>query len=261
MKNRMKERMEKGLPVIGTFFELGSATAMECIGMTGMDFVIIDTEHGPFDVESTMGFIRAAELRNIEPLVRVKDHTRASVLKMLDVGAMGLIIPNIETVDQVKKLVEYGKYYPVGRRGFAPTRCGGYGFVEHAVENMDEYFSLANNETMIIPQCETKGCLDNIEEIVSIEGVDGIFVGPYDLSISLGIPMQFSNPILVSAIDRILKVCKDAGKFSFIFSGSIDLAKKYLKDGFDAVTYGLDTGILVNAYRDCVKQIKEQGDI
>ena len=248
--------MGKGLPVLGTFFELGSATAMECIGLTGMDFVIIDTEHGPFDVESAMDFIRAAELRNIEPFVRVKDHSRASVLKMLDVGAMGLIIPNIETVEQVKGLVEYGKYYPVGRRGFAPTRCGGYGFVEHAAENMEEYFRLANNETLIIPQCETKGCLDNIEEIVSIEGVDGIFVGPYDLSIALGIPMQFANPILVSAIDRILKVCKDAGKFSFIFSGSIDLAKKYLNDGFDAVTYGLDTSILVNAYRDCVKQIK-----
>lgn len=256
MKNEMKRKMEKGLPVLGTFFEIGSATAMECIGMTGMDFIIIDTEHGPFDVESTMDFIRAAELRNIEPLVRVKDHSRASVLKMLDVGAMGLIIPNIETVEQVKKLVEYGKYYPVGRRGFAPTRCGGYGFMEHSVGNLEEYFDLANNETLIIPQCETKGCLDNIEEIVSIEGVDGIFIGPYDLSIALGMPAQFNNPVFTEAIDRILKACKAAGKFIFIFSGSIEASKKYIKEGFNGVAYNLDTGILVNAYRDCVKQIK-----
>jgi 2-keto-3-deoxy-L-rhamnonate aldolase RhmA len=225
--------------------------------LAGLDFLIIDTEHGPFEVESTMDFIRAAELRGIEPLVRVKDHSRSSVLKMLDIGAKGLIIPNIETVEQVKKLVEYGKYYPVGRRGFAPTRCGGYGFVEHAVENIEEYFSLANNETMIIPQCETKGCLDNIEEVVSIEGVDGIFIGPYDLSIALGMPAQFTDPKFLASVDRILKACKNAGKFAFIFSGSIDSSKKYLKDGFDGVAYSLDTGILVNAYRDCVKQIRE----
>ncbi|MEA4848846.1 MAG: aldolase/citrate lyase family protein, partial [Clostridiaceae bacterium] len=85
MKNEMKRKMESGFPVVGTFFELGSATAVECLGMTGLDFLIIDTEHGPFDVESAMDFIRAAELRGIEPLVRVKDHSRASVLKMLDV--------------------------------------------------------------------------------------------------------------------------------------------------------------------------------
>ncbi|HRS22374.1 MAG TPA: aldolase/citrate lyase family protein, partial [Clostridia bacterium] len=92
MKNEVKSKMEMGLPVIGTFFELGDATAVECIGLSGMDFLIIDTEHGPFDVESAMDFIRAAELRGIEPFVRVKDHTRSSVLKMLDVGAKGLII-------------------------------------------------------------------------------------------------------------------------------------------------------------------------
>ncbi len=256
MKNEMKRKMESGFPVVGTFFELGSATAVECLGMTGLDFLIIDTEHGPFNVESAMDFIRAAELRGIEPLVRVKDHSRASVLKMLDVGAMGLIIPNIETVEQVKKLVEYGKYYPTGRRGFANTRCGGYGFAEHASGNIDEYFSLANNETLIIPQCETKGCLDNIEEIVSIEGVDGIFVGPYDLSIALGMPAQFGDPKFLAAVDRILKACKDAGKFSLIFGGSIEISKKYIKDGFNGVAYTMDTDILVNAYRDRVKQIK-----
>jgi len=256
MKNEVKSKMESGLPVIGTFFELGDAAAVECIGLSGMDFLIIDTEHGPFDVESAMDFIRAAELRGIEPFVRIKDHTRSSVLKMLDVGAKGLIIPNIETVEQVKKLVEYGKYYPVGRLGFAPTRCGGYGFVEHAAGNLEEYFSLANNETMIIPQCETKGCLDNIEEIVSIEGVDGIFVGPYDLSIALGMPAQFSNPVFTESVDRILNACKAAGKSIFIFSGSVEAARKYIKDGFNGIAYSLDTNILVSALKDCVRQIK-----
>lgn len=256
MKNEMKRKMESGLPVVGTFFELGDPTVVECIGLSGMDFLIIDTEHGPFEVESTMNFVRAAELRNIEPLVRIKDHSRSSVLKMLDIGAKGLIIPNIETVEQVKNLVDYGKYYPLGRRGFAPTRCGGFGFVEHAVEDISEYFNLSNEETMIIPQCETKGCLDNIEQIVSIKGVDGIFVGPYDLSIALGIPAQFTNPIFIESIDRILKACKTAGKYALIFSGSVSTARKYLKDGFNGIAYSMDTNILINALSNCVNEIK-----
>ncbi|HOR87196.1 MAG TPA: aldolase/citrate lyase family protein, partial [Bacillota bacterium] len=239
-----------------TFFELGGSTAVECLGLTGLDFLVIDTEHGPFDVESAMDFVRAAELRGIEPFVRIKDHSRSSVLKMLDIGAKGLIVPNVETAEQVKKLVEYGKYYPLGRRGFAPTRCGGFGFDEHTSGSIDEYFEISNDETMIIPQCETGGCLDNIEEIVSVEGVDGVFVGPYDLSIALDMPAQFSDPVFLEAIDRILTACKNAGKYALIFSGSADAAKKYLKDGFDGVAYGLDTNILINAYRDYVKQIK-----
>jgi 4-hydroxy-2-oxoheptanedioate aldolase len=257
MKNELKEKMRKGLPVVGTFFETGSNTAVECLGLSGLDFLVVDTEHGPFDVESAMEFIRAAELRNIEPLVRIKDHSRASVLKMLDVGAKGLIIPNIETVDQVKKLVEYGKYYPLGRRGFAATRCGGFGFDEHASGTIEEYFRISNNETMILPQCETKGCLDNIEEIMSIEGIDGIFIGPYDLSIALDIPAQFSEQKFIKAMERILKVCKDAGKFAFIYSGSVEAARKYIRDGFNGVAYALDTTVIINAYRNFIEQIKE----
>ncbi len=100
------------------FFEIGSSIAVESLGIAGLDFLIIDTEHGPFDVESTMEYIRAAELKDLTPFVRVKDRTRSSILKMLDIGAKGLIIPFIKTVEDAEKIVEYGKYFPVGKRGF-----------------------------------------------------------------------------------------------------------------------------------------------
>lgn len=256
MKNKLKEKMKNGMPAVGTFFETGSAVTVECLGLSGLDFLIIDTEHGPYDVESSMEFVRAAELHGIEPFVRIKDHTRASVLRMLDIGAKGLIIPNIETIEQVKKLVEYGKYHPLGHRGFAPARCGGFGFAEHAAGSISEYFRISNAETMILPQCETKGCLVNIEEIVSIEGIDGIFVGPYDLSIALGIPAEFSNEKFIEALDRILKACKNTGKFALIYCGTVDAARKYIKDGFDGVAYGMDALVIINAYKDILKQIK-----
>ena len=255
MKNEMKEKMKSGEKMLGTFFEIGGNTAVECLGIAGLDFFIIDTEHGPFDVESAMGFVRTAELRQITPLVRVKDATRPSILKMLDIGAKGLIIPCVQTVEEVKKLVEYGKYYPVGQRGFAPARAAGFGFDPFA-KDIAAYFETCNRETMIIPQCETLGCLENIEEIVSMEGVDGIFVGPYDLSVALGKPAQFADPQIVAAIDRVLKACQVAGKFSFIYAGAKEGAKKYFAEGFNGVAFSMDAIVYINAYRELIKEIK-----
>ncbi|MDR1873882.1 MAG: hypothetical protein LBQ90_02550 [Synergistaceae bacterium] len=255
MQNVMKSKMQRGEKAVGTFFELGGTTAVECLGLTGLDFFIIDTEHGPFDVESVMEFVRTAEAHSITPLVRVKDATRPSVLKMLDVGAQGLIVPGIRTADEVRHLVEYGKYYPKGQRGFAATRIADFGF-NSEMKDIEAWFARNNGETMLIPQCETSECLDDIERIVAIEGVDGIFVGPYDLSIALGKPARFDDPACVAAIDRVLKACRDAGKFSFIYTGEESEARKYFADGFDGIAFGMDTMLYVSAYKALVAQIK-----
>lgn len=256
MRNLLKEKILKGKKVIGTFFELGSNTAVECLGISGLDFLIIDTEHGPFETESSMDLIRAAELRNITPFVRIKEISRSSVLRNLDIGAKGLIVPCVETIEQVENLVEWAKYHPIGRRGFFMARSAGYGYDDFA-QNVDEYFKTCNNETLLIPQCETKGCLENIESIVNIEGVDGIFIGPYDLSIGMGKPAQFGDPEFIEAIARVLKACKDAGKFSFIYTGSKAAAKQYFSDGFDGVAISMDVSILINAYKSLIKEVKE----
>lgn len=256
MKNLLKEKMINNEKVVGTFFELGGTSAVECLGLSGLDFFIIDTEHGPFDIESSIDFIRTAELRNITPFARIKDISRPSVLKMLDIGAKGIIVPCVETVEQVKNLVEWGKYYPLGKRGFAMARASGYGFSSFA-QNVNDYMRICNEETLIIPQCETIGCLENIEEIVNIKGIDGIFVGPYDLSIGLGKPAQFNDPDFLNAIARILKACKDAGKFSFIYTGSNSVAKQYLSDGFSGVAVSMDVGIYINAFKEVIREVKE----
>ena len=255
MKNVLKERLQKGQKVLGTMFKAGSNTAVECFGYAGLDFFVIDTEHGPFDVESALDFIRTAELSDTTPLVRVKDSTRASVLKMLDVGARGIIIPNINSIEEVEKIVEYGKYYPLGQRGFATNRAGGFGFADFACET-ENYLATANRQTMLIPQCETLGCLENIEKITNIEGVDGIFVGPYDLSVALGKPAQVNSQEVSGAIERILKACKTAGKFAFIFAGSKEVARKYFAAGYDAVAYSTDAIIYIEAYKQIIAEIK-----
>lgn len=233
---------------IGTFFETGGCGAMECLTRTGIDYVIIDTEHGCFSEESTADYIRTAENGGLLPYVRIGDVRRPYVLRMLDIGARGLIVPNITTVEQVKELVTYAKFAPIGKRGYCPTRTIGWGADDWA-QDAEQYMEECNRRCKVIPQCETKEALDCIEEIVALEGVDGIFVGPCDLSIALGIPLQMDSPVLIAAIEHILEVCKKYGKQSIIFAGTPEKARYWFKKGFDSVTYSLDAAVFINAYK------------
>ena len=252
----MKIKLDEGKNVLGTFFELGSEEVVESLGYTGLDFIIVDTEHGPYNPETTARFTRAAEVVELTTLVRVTDISRPSMLRNLDIGAKGLIVPCVETVDEVKKLVEWSKYAPVGKRGYFKARSAGYGEKDFA-KDLTEYFQTCNRETLLIPQCETVGCLENIEEIMSIEGVDGIFVGPFDLSIGLGIPAQFDNPKFKAALDRILKAAKDNNKYSFIFSTDAASARNMFEMGYQGVAVGMDAGFLISSVKSAVNEIME----
>lgn len=254
MINFTRLKMLNKEKTIGTFFELGTSNAVEGLGYSGLDYIIIDTEHGPFAEESAMEFIRTAKLSKLTPFVRIKDISRPSVLKMLDIGAEGLIVPCVETVEEVKNLVKWGKYTPIGERGFFYGRAAGYGY-EDFTSPLNEYFNKCNTETMILPQCETLGCLENIEEIMSIDGVDGIFVGPFDLSIALGKPGQFNTNEFSEALSRILKACKNANKPAMIFANDLENAIKNFNLGFDSVAMGTDIAALTNSFKNIVNNI------
>ena len=256
MKNTCKEKMLRGEKVVGTFFEMGGANAVECLGLAGLDFLIVDTEHGPFDPESTVDLVRAAHLRGITPLARVQDSTRPSVLKMLDIGIQGLIVPSVQSADEVRSLVEYAKYYPLGKRGVAFGREAGWGAAEFAAGSLESYFEICNRETMLIPQCETLGCLEQIEEIAALDGVDGIFIGPYDLSTALGIPGQFQNPAFLQAVERIVRACKASGKFVTIYANNAAESRAYFERGFDGVAVATDTSHYIQVFRQLLADIR-----
>lgn len=255
MENTVKQMLQKGKQAIGVFYTLGSTVAAECIGLSGFDFFVADTEHATLDVESVLPAILATENRRIAPFVRIKDASRPSVLKMLDIGAAGLIVPYIQNLREVKSLVEFAKYAPVGNRGYGIVRANGYGFAPFA-QPVADYFALSNEATLLIPQCETAGCLADIEAIAAVEGVDGIFVGPYDLSVALGVAGQMDAPELMDAIVKVQRVCKEAGKFSFIFAGNLETAATYLHMGYDAVTCSVDSVIMTNAMQQIVQQLR-----
>jgi 4-hydroxy-2-oxoheptanedioate aldolase len=256
MKNEILEKFKRGEKTIGTFTLLKSATAVEALGYTDFDFVVIDTEHTSVGVESAVEYISAAQNAGLTPMVRVNGVSRSPILRLLDAGAQALVVPCINTVEDVKEIVQYSKYTPLGSRGFCPTRDGGWGFADHAASGIENYMEYCNKNTLLIPQCETIGCLENIEEIVNIDGVDGILIGPFDLSIAMNKPAKFDDPEVKGAIKRILNACKEAGKIAFIFTGSVDDANKYLDEGFDCIGVGLDTVVYINAYRDIISKLK-----
>lgn len=256
MKNLVKEKMLKGEKTLGIFHELLSASAIECIAYGNMDYVIIDTEHGPGDVERTLEYVRAAKGQGLTPFVRVKDGQRNSILKMLDIGAMGLIIPDVHSVEEVKEIIAYGKYFPLGNRGVAPTAGSSFWYADYAQKGMAHYFDVSNRETLIIPQCETKGFLENIDEIAGLEGLDGIFVGPYDLSTALGKPGDFQDPEVKAAIKKVADVCQKHHLLSFIYSGDTQSARENFEMGYGSVAYGMDALVLVEAIRKICADLK-----
>ncbi|MDL2272641.1 host specificity protein [Desulfovibrio sp. OttesenSCG-928-I05] len=256
MRNTLLEKLQRKEKPVGTFFFMGNAAVAECLALSGVDYIIVDMEHGPFGIESAADIMRGAELRGATVLARIPDGSRTSVLKALDIGAQGLVVPNIRSVQEVRNLVEYGKYFPQGLRGLAMSRAAGYGFADHAAGDIGEYMNACNRETLLLPQCETAECLEHIEEIAALDGIAGIFVGPFDLSIALGKPVQFGNPEFKAAIARVLAACAAAGKFCFIFGASVDAAKAAFEQGFDSVVLGTDSSFYVQAFQRIVGQVK-----
>ncbi len=255
MKNLVKAQIEAGDHPLGTFYHTGSQTTAEVLGHAGLDYYVIDTEHGPFSAESAADFIRAGKFAGSTPFVRVKDSSRSAILKALDAGAMGIIVPDVRSLDEAKRIVQYGKYFPVGERGIAMTSGTGYWQQDWARSGLDNYMAISNAETMLIPQCETIGCLEAIEEIVALDGIDGIFVGPFDLSAALGKPGDLTNPEHVAAVDRVLKACQAVGKASFIYSSTIADAEARYQQGFDSVAFSVDSMLLMEAVRSVVKRL------
>lgn len=251
----LRKKMNEGTPVIGTFAHLGGPVTIECLGLAGLDFVVIVTEHGPFDYSDAIEMVRAAEIVNLAPIIRVCDHTRPSLHKALNTGCAGLIIPCIRTLDEIYDMPEEARYYPKGRHCFPYARNSMWN-TKIAAEGLEQYFARANKETLIIPQCETVGFLENAETIMAMPEIDGLFVGPYDLSTDMGIPAQFDHPDFLAARKRLLKACSDNNKFAWAFCPNPETAKKNQADGFKGSAICMDTGVYTSAYKQMVEKMR-----
>ena len=168
-KNMLKEKIRNGESAIGTFVKLTDPAVPELLALAGFDFFVLDTEHVAVDREQLSNIVRAADAAGITPIVRVRENQQVEILQNLDLGYAGVQVPNVDTPEQARNLVSYVKYTPLGVRGLSPSvRACDYGTC-----GVQEYIDTANANTMIVSHCESKTCVENLDEVLKVDGIDG----------------------------------------------------------------------------------------
>lgn len=241
VNGKLKERFKKGEAAYGSFLMCNAPDLVEIYALAGFDFLVIDNEHGPLSIESSQHLIRTCELGGMTPILRVTNMLESTILRSLDIGAYGVQVPQVNDKKTAETIVEYAKYAPRGNRGIAFPRAADY-----AMTTPSEYFEKANDATMIITHCENTLCLENLEEICTVPDVDVIFLGPYDMSQSMGIRGQVSHPRIEEAAEYLVKTCRAAGKAAGIFAGNGEIAKRRADQGFQYITIGMDVTLFAN---------------
>lgn len=204
MSKTFKQRIGAGEALAGSFVMAASATVAEMCGYAGFDFVVLDQEHGPSGPETLEHQIRAAETSGAAALVRVPWSARWLIQQALDAGALGIVVPHVTTVEEAREIVRAAHYPPYGVRGLATTARAGL----HGNVTTDEHLARGRDRTTVILQIEDREALENVRDIASVEGVDALFIGPADLSASLGHPGKPDHPDVVAAIDGIIADAK-----------------------------------------------------
>ena len=245
-----KSKLHAGT-VIGTFSKTCDPAFIEVMGYTDMDFVILDLEHGPNGVQTLQNLIRAAEISGIAPIVRVKEDALHIIGEVLDIGAAGIQVPQISDIAQIKKIVSATKFAPLGERGV----CRFVRAADYSVKDRHEYFKEAN-EALIILQLEGEEALQNLDSIMEAEGIDIFFVGPYDLSQSLGVQGQIKHPSVVSAIEEIVEQGKQKNVAVGTFVDTIEDGLFWKAKGISYIAYSVDVGIFADGCKAIVTSLE-----
>ena len=237
MKNPLKEKLKKGEAVIGTFVEIGHPDVTEWLSRVGFDWLLLDQEHAPTSYETLQRMMQAMNGSNCVPMVRPQWNDLVVIKRILDIGAYGVMIPWVSSKEEAENAVRYCKYPPEGIRGWGPRRAGMFD---------PDYFKTANDELLITIQIETKKALDNLDEILSVPGIDACYIGPWDLSVSLGfgVPPPWDEPRYLEAYDRVLQTAARHGKPAGMFCTSENV-EWALKKGFIFNTVDADDAFLL----------------
>jgi 2-keto-3-deoxy-L-rhamnonate aldolase RhmA len=224
--NRTKAKLMGGELAIGSFLYVPSSKLAEILALCGYDFVVIDQEHGPISIETAEDMVRACELADCTPLVRVGHLHSHAILQALDAGAQGVHIPAVNTSDQARDAVSLCKYAPLGHRGLAFVRAGSYGMKG----KLSDYCRRANEEVLVIVHIEELAAIDNLDKLLEVENVDVYYLGPTDLSNSLGLPGGTSPELKRIIDDAIIKIV-GAGRIAGIIVNDSQDARRYVDMG------------------------------
>jgi 4-hydroxy-2-oxoheptanedioate aldolase len=225
----------------GTWLNLGSSMTAEIAATAGFDWVVVDTEHGAGDHESCLHQLQAIAAGSASPLVRIAWNEAPRFKRVLDIGAAGVVVPYVTSAEEAERAVAAMRYPPNGIRGAASLhRAADFG------RSFGEYLSSANERLVTVVQIETEQTLDVVDEIAEVDGADVLFVGPLDLSVSMGIPLQFDSPRFQQALARISEAARNRGKAAGILLNRPEQIEQTVAAGFTFVGLGSDGGVVAD---------------
>jgi len=249
---RMKEIFARQGTAVGTFLKIASPALVEIAGNAGFDYIIIDAEHGPISIETAEHLVRAADYIGISPVIRVLRNDPTLIQRALDIGAEGVQVPQVSNKAAAEAVVKAAHFVPEGERGVCRfTRAAAYSHTDKF-----SYFAQANDKVVVIIHIEGMEGVSNIDEIIAVKGLDVVFIGPYDLSQSLGVPGNVNHPLVEEKMKEVLEKTRKAGVVVGTFVDDLETAHKWMKLGVQYLSYSVDTGMIYQCFTNIVQEIK-----
>jgi 4-hydroxy-2-oxoheptanedioate aldolase len=246
----LKTRVQSGLTSFGTFIGMNATLSAEIAALSGADWVLLDLEHGAGSEDQIGPVVLSSGGYGVPTIVRVESEARIRIGKALDAGAAGIMVPRLETLDQVKQIVNHMVHPPHGDRGVATyNRAASWG--KHSNPFPE------TSQALCLIQIENTSALEIVEDIAAVDGVDVLFVGPLDLSFALGKPRDFKNQVFIDACDRVVAAAKKNKKVAGILASDVETAKNYQNMGFDFIAIGSDSTVLLTALSNIFEQVKK----
>ena len=247
MTSTVREKIRRGDMVVGTWVSIPDVAVVEILAQAGFDYLLIDGEHAPIDPSRLAPLVIAAERRQCPVIYRVRINSADLIKMALDVGVSGIMVPMVETPEEAAAAVTAAKYPPDGRRGIGPWRASNY------YRDFSSYLSRANEETAVILQIESAGAVERAPRIAAVPGVDALFVGPADLSGSLGVTVGQLDQRLIESLNRVLAAGKSANCCIGIDAASNQRLEKFAAMGFRLFSFGVDTDYLAAGSQACAE--------
>lgn len=247
--HNFREKLKEKKPLIGILQTLDSPEVTEILSAAGFDWLFIDLEHSPMDILAAQRILEAAG-NQCPCIIRSPSHDEAWIKKILDIGAAGIIVPRVNTAEEASSIVRFCKYPPVGCRSVGFSRAQGFGF------HFNDYVENANDRVAVILQIEDIKGVKNVESIAGIPGIDALFIGPYDLSGSMGKPGKVKDNDVLDNIEHVRNVSLNSGLAAGIFTSFSEEVPSLKERNFTLIAAGVDTGILGQAAQQAVKIMK-----
>jgi 4-hydroxy-2-oxoheptanedioate aldolase len=246
----LRQRLLQRLPMVGMFSIVSSVEVVEMIGLAGFDVVILDMEHGPYGIQALGPLLLAARARGIVPIARVRTNDAALIGAALDAGAAGVLVPQVTSAEAAHELVAAARFAPLGRRGVNP-------WVRAADFNAGSgWFEQTNQAVAVIAMIEGGEGIDALPDILDVPDLDAVFLGPVDLSQSLGLGLQPEHPKVVETVGEVMRAAADKGKATAVFAPTAAAARRWLDRGVGFVAVSIDTAVIAAAFRDLLAQVR-----